>query len=64
MFKHVINKSVIVFTINIISSLFSTARAYAHSILYKGYCSQSGLLASAQRISSFFYLQESTIKKN
>ena len=47
MFKHVINKSVIVFTVNIISSLFSTAKAYAHGIFYKGYCSQSGLLASA-----------------
>lgn len=51
MFKYVINKNVIIFTINIIFSLFSTARAYAQCTFYKGYCSQSGLLASSQRIS-------------
>jgi hypothetical protein len=62
MFKYVINKSVIIFTVNIISSLFSTAIAYAHCIFYKGYCSQSGLLASSQTV-SFIYFQESTIKK-
>jgi len=67
MFKHVINKSVIIFTVNIISSLFSTARAYAHGIFYKGYCSQSGLLASAQKISLslffFFTCRNQQLKK-
>jgi len=62
MFKYVINKSVIIFTINIISPLFSTARAYAHCVFYKGYCSQFGLLASSQRI-SFFSLAGINLKK-